>query len=257
MVDVASTVGAQSVPLEAGSLADATTDPTIELLLAYCRHWLRYALNDRLAVQTPTAADAVPEDRVFAWDPQGTWMRTEIAAPSLYIWQEGKSAWSPTSSMVRSFLNRTLWLLWVFDEVQLPNGFAARRGLINAADAALHRAFYEMYHPTFAYGTHVAGRSLRALLTGDPADFNAEYLGGEAGFLSPIPGGSGRVGDSADGRIQRGFIALRGSIGVIERVGTATLETSDELADTQLLIRANAEDKDPASLMDFMERSIT
>jgi hypothetical protein len=257
-MDDASSIGAQAVPLAAGTLADPTYDPTAALLLAYCRHWLRYALNDRLAIQVPLAADAVPEDRAFAWNPEGTWMRDEVAPPALYIWQDGRSKLSANSTMTRSYVERTWSLLWVFGEVQIPNGMAARAGLVNAADAALHRAFFELSHSTFVHEAHPAGSSLRICLTGDPDDFNAEYIGGEVGMLSPIPGGSGRVGESVDGRIQRSFLALKGAIVTTERVGVATQTIEDdELANTTFDIRANTETLDPADLADFMSRSLT
>lgn len=250
-MSVATTVGGLSLPLAAGVLADATNDPTIDLMLAYVGHWLREMLDARLAVQTPTAANACPSTSRFPWDPRDVWPR--MTKPALFIWQQGRSRITHETS-VYDRRERTLGLFYVFDELQMPDGMTPRAGLMAAADAVLARAFDRMSHPTFSHGSYAAGRNVRAMLDGDLSSLAVRYDGAEVGFMAEVPGDGMRQGMNADGRVQRGFPCLRGTLTVWERVRLDTLDyETDAAGDVDVTIRTNTESIDPADVVTVLE----
>ncbi len=250
-MSVSTTVAGVALPLAAATISDATNDPTIDLMLAYVGHWLREMLDARLAVQVPTSSNACPPTQRHPWDPRDVW--AAMAKPALFIWQHGASRITHETS-VYDRRERTLGLFYVFDEMHLPSGLTPRAGLMSTADAILARAFDRMSHPTFSYGSYAAGRNIRAMLDGDLSSLAVRYDGGEVGFMAEIPGESARQGMSADGRVQRGFPCLRGTLTVWERVGldTSSYET-DAAGDVDVTIRTNTESIDPVDVVTVLE----
>lgn len=250
-MSVASHVGHQDLPLAAGALATPSNDPVVDLVLAYCAHWLKAMLDARLAVQTPTSADACPTANRWPWDPRDVWTRQ--AKPGLYVWQRGASRVSP-ETLLWDRRERTLGLFYVFEEAQLPDGYTSRAGLMATADAVLARAFDRMSHPTFAHGSAPAGTSIRLML-GQSEDLALRYDGGEVGFMAEIPGGGERQGMTADGRVQRGFPCLRATLTVWERIGVDTSTYEDDAnGDATVTISTNTEAVDPTDTTQVLER---
>jgi len=250
-----SLVGGLQLPFPAGAVGSATNDPTVDLLLAWCGHWIKWALDARLAVQVGVGGvDACPVGGRHGWNPLDTWQREEIAKPALFIWHSEGQKSSVVTLGYDEYRQRTLDLLYVFGELDAPSGMDARAGLIPAVDAVLMRSFSRAWHPTFGYGVYPATTPLRSCLTGNPDDFDAKYEGGTVGLLAAIPGGAQRDGLSADGREQLVFPALKGTITVFERLDTDTFVTpDDDNGQLEAAIRTNTEVSDPADVVDILE----
>lgn len=249
------TVGGLQIPLPAGSISDPTDDPAITLLLAFVGHWLKYALDDRLAIQTPTSADACPEAHRHPWDPLPTGVWSRMDKPALFIFSQGDEKQVELTGL-RTYRQRELGLFYVFDELQLPSGILARAGLMEAAAKTLARAFDRLSHPTFSYGAYVADSTIGRMLTGDPMDFGAELVSTTQGFMAPLPGGRSRDGFETDGRIERGFPCLNAKLRIMERVNLDQMEDGDEIADFTGTISTNTDVPDPTDVHGILDTSV-
>jgi len=258
--------GSQLLPVEQSGTNSALRDPTLDGLLAFFGHWLKFGLDSKLSeLQGPTSSaaieDACPAAHRFPWNHNGTFMRahnTGEAAPAsvlpgLWIWEEGSERSKEGATLWHSDTTlRTLRLNWVFPQVQIPDGFAARSGLIAAAQRLLAKACFEKCHATHEPAGWAAGTTVtRALnLIGLELQRSSETRlavlpsGGTAGNL-------GRPGN--EGAVQRFYPCLDATIRVWERVGvweravpedvlqdsTITIAVGDNTADTiDLLERA-------------------
>lgn len=242
---IESTVGGVTLPLAAGTIADASSDLAIDLIAAYARHWLKAMLDTRLAVQTPTSADACPAANVYSWNPEQVWLREEIGKPALFVWQSGPTSFVDRT-LVYSYRTRPLSLYYIFAEMHMPSAMTMRAGLMQDVDAVLARAFDRFAHPTFGFNGYPAGENIRGMLTGKIEDFSVEYGGGEPQLLAAIPGGAGGRGMDADGRVQRVFLGLLCKLTIWERIGLDTFSLpADENAFVDAGIYTNTEVADP------------
>lgn len=249
------TVGGLLLPLPAGAISDPTDDPAITLLLAFVGHWLKATLDDRLAIQTPTSADACPDDNRHPWDPLPTGVWTRMSKPALFIFSQGEEKQVELTG-IRTYRQRELGLFYVFDELQLPSGIVARAGLMEAAAKTLARAFDRQSHPTFEYGAYAVNSTIGRMLTGDPMDFGADLISTTQGFMAVVPGARSREGFEADGRIERGFPCLNAKLRVMERVNLDQFEDGDEIADFTGTISTNTDTPDPTDVYDILDTSV-
>lgn len=253
---VASNIGGVTLPLAAGTINDASNDAAADLIGQYARHWLKAMLDARLAVQTPTSADACPATNVYSWNPEEVWQRDEIGKPAMFVWQSGQST-IIDRTLVYSYRQRPMSLYYIFAEMHMPSAMTMRAGLMQDVDAVLVRAFDRLSHPTFSFGGYPQGENIRGMLTGKLEDFGVEYLGGEPQLLAAIPGGAGGRGLDDYGRVQRVYIGLLGQLTVFERINLDTFSLpGDENAFVDAAIYTNTEVPDPGDVVELTEQYI-
>lgn len=242
-------VGLLELPIPAGAQDSALPDPTLVGLLAYLGHWLSVSLDDKLEALRGTNASiagACPVANRFPWDPSTYFVRAEEAGrtveecfPALYAWRSSRGRRVPYST-VKSMRHRDLMVQYIFDELALPGAWVARSGLLNAVDAVFSKAAEWNYHPTFGYNGAPLGTPITtSLKLSGPG---LQYLGGEDGLMSPVPGQSFRAGAQQDGHVLRGFPTLRGHFQVWELVQQADASDPDDVGrDILATIKANTE----------------
>lgn len=214
MTTQASAVGALDLPIAAGTLADPLADPIVNGLLAFLGYWLKSELDAKLAIQSPTSADACPSANRFPYDPRGYWVRNP--KPALYVWWKGPSEIAD-QTLVYAKRERDLGVWYVFEELVAPDGLTPRAGIAAAVDAVIAKACDRGYHPSFSYNGAGAGTPLAYALA-DKGLVGFEYRGGTAGWMVPVPDASARAGGAGTGYVQRGFPCVEGTIRVWERV---------------------------------------
>lgn len=234
-------LGALDLPVAAGASLSAIDDPVVSLLSDYLAWWIKASLDAKLAVQTPTSADACPTANRFLYDPAEYWVRNPT--PALYVWSERGQRSQATQ--VYSVRTRPIRVMYVFQEMVLPGGITARRGLIPAVEAAIIEACERKGHASYSYGGGVAGRPVMHYVA-SPGQWTFDYAEGQHGFVWPI--GEER------GQVQRAFPALQATISVVEKVGQVQLaDPGDTRGDVAVTIRTN-EDGDTTNMLDFMTR---
>lgn len=237
------TVGSLTVPVPAGAALSEVADPTLLLLLDYLGHHLKAALDAKLAVLTPTSADACPTANRFPWDPETTWVRQGL--PALFAWEA--SARRRPFTMVWDHIVRDIEVLYIFAELHKPNGIRARHGLMSAVGKVMAMAAERDRHATFSYGGSAAGASVSRLGNWDAWVFER----GEAVWLDAVPGGSSVAGGSGSERAeQRAYLGYTATFSITERVGHE--EPEEVLGDTLLTIRGN--EGGTGETVDIMQR---
>lgn len=234
-------LGALDLPVAAGTSLSAIDDPIVSLLSDYFAWWIKATLDAKLAVQAPTSADACPAANRFLYDPGEYWTRNPV--PALYVWSEKGQREAATT--VYSVRTRPIRVMYVFQEMVLPGGITARRGLIPAVEAAIIEACERKGHASYSYGGGVAGQPVTRYVA-SPGQWTFSYAEGQHGFVWP-------VGDER-GQVQRAFPALQATINVVERMGQVQLaDPGDTRGDVAVTIKTN-EDGDTTNMLDFMTR---
>lgn len=244
----ASAVGALDLPIAAGTISDALADPVVTGLLAFLGYWIKLELDAKLAVQSPTSADACPTANRYPYDPRGYWVRN--AKPALYVWWKGQSE-IVDQTLVYTKRERDLGVFYVFEELVAPDGMVPRAGIIAAVDAAIAKASERGYHPSFSHNGAAAGTPLHLALA-SAGMLGWEYRGGSAGWMVPVPDASARAGGAGTGYVQRGFPALDGTIRVWERV--LGPQQSDADTNRDALFTMSLDDGDGRDPVDLVSR---
>jgi hypothetical protein len=258
-------VGSETLPVAAAGANAAWRDPTLVGLLAYFGHWLKYSLDTRLAeLQGPEDSDeitdACPVAHRFPWDHNGTFMREHktaagtmsVALPGLWAWCTGEVESDEGASLLyEGTLQREIRVHYVFPEVQIPDGYNARSGLLASVGRALNLAVRLRRHPTFSYGIHPANASIEEMLNiqgmrvvrGDQGRIGVRPAGGTTG-------GQGRARD--EGSAQRFFPAYEMQLQVFERIYQRNRVVPDDVMGDSTLTIANGESV--ADATDILER---
>lgn len=222
MPTIESFVGGNRVPIPVNSIGDPIEDRTCLVLGSYLAHWLRYALNDKLADlggQTNASdedySDACPETNVFPYAYENIWPQNP--KPALYVWQGGPAK-TIRKTLAYSLRQRTLNVVWVYCQIRSPDEGAARSGLPTAVDSIFRRAEFRGSHPTWSYvdsdRTYPAGMN-----AGRVANLHDWGLGDfTMGKLAPI------VSFQPEGRDQIYYPAVMGTIDVWERIGADSFD---------------------------------
>lgn len=242
-----SNVGNLALPIPAGALNAALTDPTCIGLLDYLGFWLKNNLDAKLAQMQGTGADACPTANRFPWDPAGYFVRQSV--PALYVWWDGRST-RREQTMLLEQRDRTINAVYVFEELAGPTGLTARAGLMAAVDAIFAKASERGRHPSYGYGSDADGtpiwKSLNLIHLG--------YIGGEVGAMAPVPSGGATPGGPGDGAVIRFYPSLRAQFSVSESIDQDTLQDpTDVLRDLPFQIETN-ETGDPTDTVPYMTR---
>lgn len=234
-------LGGLTLPVAAGASLSTLDDPVLSLLSDYFAWWIKQSLDAKLAVQSPTSADACPTANRFLYDPGEYWVRNPV--PALYVWSDRGERVDGT--MVYSMRRRSVRLMYVFQELVVPTGANARRGLISAVEAAILEACERKGHESYSYGGGVAGRPVMHYVA-SPGMWTFEYASGNHGYVWP-------VGEER-GQVQRAYPALQASIDVLERMSSVEMTSpADDRGDLTVTIRTN-ENGDMTDIVDFMTR---
>lgn len=259
MADDENTVGSMALPLDAGTLNDGIDDPTITGLLAYLAHWIKEALDARLAMlEGPTTAgaitDACPVAHRFAFDHGGSFMRPlpdtgTAPLPGLWAWE--RSATWRQETMYWSAVERTIVVHYIFPELVTPSGPGRRNGLMSAAMRAIATGIERGRHPSFSLDGGPAGVPLFRSLGLQSIDLASAT----PGRLEVIPGGAatGTGRTNTSGTVHRFYPTLEVVLTVVERIGANDAEGPDQ-ADAAF---AFASGDDANDGLDVLERVAT
>lgn len=247
MTLVTGNVGSLVLPIEAGGVDEKFEDPAIEMLLDFTAFVIKTAIDAKLNNLKGTAADAVPVDNRFTFDPEAPrGISIKLPVPALFMWWKGPSELVEWSS-IYYMRKRQIGLLYVFPELPSTDEFIRRSGLMNAVDASLYQASLWQGHPEYH-----GGMSLRSMM-GSYACLNEwKYLGGEVGRfgVDEGPGADRRV--SKHSGIDRW--ALKGAMELHERVTPTDLTDGDIHVESELTI--NASDGEHSEAIEFMIRAL-
>lgn len=248
---VASRVGLLDLPLAAGAVNAPINDPTVDGLLGYIRHWLKWALDAKFATMTepplrdpndPTStADACPLANLYFADP--SLLVDRFKKPALFGWWDERSK-RVQFTTVKDLRVRTIHVLYVFDRIKGTDkaskelggvdGLTRYAGLLATVDAVMLRAFSRFSHPTYqpSQTGFAAGADIRRALSLHAL----EYLGGQPFGLSEIDtetvreaaSGAGGGRHLKDGGVNEIYPCLRCSFTVTDVIGVDTLNLLDE-----------------------------
>lgn len=256
--------GGRLFPIESAGTNSAIEDGVVMGLLSYFGFWLKAGLDAKLSeMQGPTTSaaveDACPVENRFPWDHNGTFMRPHntgetspaVALPGLWLWEESAERTREGATLWNDYaIVRTLRMHWVFPQVQIPGGFAARSGLLTEASRIIAKACFEKRHPSYTPTGSAAGTSIVNAL----GILGLELVSATPGRLSVLPSGGtagnlGRPGN--EGVVQRFYPALNVALRTWERVGEWLADaTADKMQDGSILIRAGDNTADTADLLE-------
>lgn len=248
MPTTTSLVGATTLPVPAGALNAHLSDPLVTGLLDFLGFALKDALDAKLAQMQGTSADACPTANRYDYDPGSVWVRNPV--PALYVWWSGQSA-TVRETLLYSRRERTLGVMWVFDEIQYQDGAMARAGLCSIAAAAMERALDRGYHPAYGYGAAVAGTPL-AYSLGPIGTIAFESAGMAAGQLAPVPVSDPRPGGGGEGARVNFYPAVQGKIAVSERFGGFIPSDPDDVYGEARVDISTNENGDPTSVLPYL-----
>lgn len=256
--------GGQLLPRAAAGTNSQWRDATLDGLLAYFAFWLRTTLSAKAAemggpVSSAAITDACPAANLFPFNHNGTFMRPLAGAsaaplPGLWLWEESAEATKEGATLFHPVvLVRTLRLNWIFPEVQVPDGIAARSGIVSDALSTIAKACDEGFHPSYAPTGHPAGTAMHTALS----LLGFSFVRGQYGAMAPKPNGAsvrdGRASD--EGVAQRHFPALDATIRVHERIGNwEAVVPDDTLGDSTLTIEHG---DSTADTIEILERVLT
>jgi len=173
-----------------------------------------------------------------------------VATPALYAWHGGAASESlKYSTSVYPAIEREVKVLYVFQELQKPDGLQARHGIYKAIGDIFAKASDRGRHATFGYN----GDPLGTPLYRSVGFLEWRLTKGEPGWLDSTPGGTRNGANGLDRHAQRGFPAYQASFLVVERVGGELPDDGDALIDASIHI--NASDGDTQTT-DFMDREL-
>lgn len=238
-------VGPLEIPVPQNGQYTSFTDPTIQGLLEYFAHWIRYGLGGKYTDVNNNIADAMPEDNLFPFDPTENWVRK--STPAVYLWWVGESQ-RIEYSIAKKVRKRRFRLFYVATEVVMPGGGKAYSGMPGAVDAILHKASAHGYHSTFGYNGDPVGTPISQSL--DLVGW--QYDGGKQDFSQRIPNVAANPGGAGGGHATRGYPVLFGNVTVWEEIEAPTLSDSDSALDISLSINVNdpSDDRGPLTILD-------
>jgi hypothetical protein len=178
MTTQTSDVGATLLPLAAGDVGDALSDPIVDAILDFVAWYLNNDLNAKLAKLNGTSEVAVPTQNRFAFDPtepQG--IKSSFKLPALFVWWDGLAQKMPFSQLQDRRV-RSIELLYIFQELPATAALELRSGLFAAVDASIAKAAERGYHPSYSYNSKTAGTRLDASI-GDYGSWCWDYIGGQ------------------------------------------------------------------------------
>jgi hypothetical protein len=216
-----SAVGALELPLAPGAQDTPIDDPVVAGLGDYLRFCIRYDLNQKLANLRGTSADAVPAGNLFGWnplEPSATFLRSRGAGqpsplPALYVW--GSKGRTVAQTIVYDVEERDIGILWVFDEIVVPEGLEDRYGLRNAVAKAIGRAISLRAHPAYRYNGGPAGVPIALSLGLSGRGIVVTSI--QPGMMSPIPQTIGTA-QTADQPIVRAYPSVLATLQIWERI---------------------------------------
>jgi hypothetical protein len=224
-----SRVGALTIPITAGTAPAAVDDPFLDGLLSFLAHYIKEALDTRLANVSGYNSDACPAANRFAFSPYEREANFVVRhVPALYLWWDGRSVpWNP--SIVQKGRERNVHAMYVFEERPKEAALDDRRGVFNAVDAAFAKASRNGYHPTWSYNSRPLGTPLDESWDA-PYGVEWEWLGGQGVQRIGIDDANTRdVGRRVSGRDYPAFVAMFRVRELIE--GKQLVEPDDVLRD--------------------------
>lgn len=212
MATLVSKVGGQVLPVPVGAPHSDLADSTVVGLLDFLAFMLNEGLDPKLASMLGTTPAALAPAASFPYDPGAYFVRNPV--PALYLWWDGTAKRSPWT-LLYDLRVRTLNVMYVYDQVEAPAALTTRAGLLAAVDATFYRAAEHGFHPSYGYNGDPPGTRLFISL----GIKGWTYEGGQPGLAVAIPPESQREGfGESDGANQRGYLALRGTFTIYERV---------------------------------------
>jgi hypothetical protein len=172
-------VGALTLPVPVASPTTAKlTDPVVEAILDYLAWSLNTDLSMRLAQLTGTSTTAVPTANRFTFDPfepRGHSVRRPV--PALFVWWDGTSTPYPFSQL-HNGRQRTISVMYIFDELPALAEMDRRSGLMAAVEASVVKALDRRHHPSYSYNSMPLGTPIDESV-GDAHQWDVAYLGGQ------------------------------------------------------------------------------
>jgi hypothetical protein len=203
-----SRVGALTLPYTAGASPAEVDDPFVDGLMSLLAHYVKEALDNRLANVLGAPTDACPVANRFAFDPferEANYVKRPV--PSLFVWWDGNSTvWRP--SIVIHGRERTVRAMYIYPELPKESRLTDRRGLFNAVDAAWAKASHRGGHPTWSYNGKPLGTRLDESW-GPPWSVEWEWMGGGGVQRIGIDDANTRpTGRKVSGRDYPAFVAM-------------------------------------------------
>jgi hypothetical protein len=236
-----SLVGGQLLPIPTGGQDSDLVDHGVSGILSYLAHYLRSDLNTKLAEMRGPATvapitDVAPASRLFPFDHEGTWARVvgsgptpkppALAQPAMWAWATASRPNKAHSTLVFDAIERTVFVEWIFPELQVPDGMGNRAGLQQAVAAVFHKAYSRNRHDTWAYNGQAAGLEVHVAL----GLMGWSIVECTAGRLQPKPRPVQRAGE--DGFVKRFHPCVKARLELIERVqGRSAVIPDDVLQD--------------------------
>lgn len=258
-------VGGSLLPREAEGANSPYRDPVLDGLLSFFAHYVRTAVGAKVSEQQgPTSSarldDACPEDNLFPFNHQSTFMRPHRRAglppealPGMWLWveggedtQEGATLWS------RHVAAWTLRLDYVFPELQVPDGIAGRSGLLGDVGRALHKAAAQKSHPTFTPEGGALGSAVLRPLSLMGIALQRWSVAPLAGKPSTSAVGNGR--SAAEGAAQRFFPAVSATLRAWARVGAWEPSSPEDVLQDSFLTISTGDNT--ADMVEVLERVI-
>lgn len=253
-------VGNQLVPVPTAGQDSAITDPTLDGLLGYFGHWLKFAFDAKFSEMrgpdtSAAITDACPAGNRFPWDHRNTFMRPHnvgggtlaVPLPGLWLWETSILDAEKYHTLWYDAHIRTLRMAYIFPQIQIPDGMRSRSGIIATAGRVIRKAVVESRHPTFAWNGGPPGASILNTL-------NLIGLGitqMQSTVLLSVPTNNASNGmPSNTGQIQRFFPALDVTLNVIERVDQwLPVYPDDALVDDEVTLNETDGSGDPIELL--------
>lgn len=216
-------IGTQAYPLPTGGLDSPLRSPLVDGLLGYFGHWISTALSPKLAemrgpVSSEAVTDACPAENRFPWNHNGTFMRQvgtplRTPLPALYIWLVSTGTSPYYTTLWYNTQRKRLTLQWIFHELSVPDGYAARSGLTEAVADAVWQGVDKGRHPNY-----LGGQPIHEILNISGIELDS----GQWGNLSqrPTDSAAGRAGAAgSEGAKQKFFPTYIAQLSVFAKTG--------------------------------------
>lgn len=229
-----STVGALTLPLEAGRAQEKLADPIVAGLLDFLAWSLNTQLNAKLAQLNGTSSIAVPDANAHDWNPlEPRGHKVKLRVPTFHVWWPGQST-DVQFTVTKRQRTRNVHAMYIAEELPTRAALDLRSGLFNAVDSVLSDACNNGSHPDYSYGNDPLGMPLtRSIGAAQSWDFS--YMGSQAiqriGIDDP---NTTKVGTKVSGRDYPALVAV---IAVREMV--TRRENNQPMADAPINICNN------------------
>jgi hypothetical protein len=240
-------VGPHLLPIPTAGNNSPIVDPIAAGLLDFFGYITKAAADSKLAEMggpssSAAITDALPAANRFGWNHNGSFMRphpssstTVAPLPGAWCWCASTVPNRELSTLVRDALEHEYHIQYIYPQVQIPDGYEARSGLMRAIADQAARYFgpRRTRHPSYGYGADADGtplfRSLNLLLI--------EFVRATPGQMlaqTPTNSAQGSMGRSgSEGHVQRFFPAVEIVLKVVAPVDNRQpIEPDDILNDT-------------------------